>query len=149
MANTISSLAEDIKGYPQAVVEVPLTAAEIIAMYTTPKLVVPAVSGKAIVVDSVEFIITRTATAFTGGGVVSVQYNSTANGAGTSVQASTIAASVVTGAAGTTYTTRPPATLSDVALASIQGIGLYISNATAVFATGTGTATVRVTYRLV
>jgi len=148
MASTLQSLDEEVKGYPTTV-EVPLTAANIIAMYTTPVLVVPAVSNKAIVVDSVEFIITRTATQFTGGGVVSVQYNSTANGAGTSVQASTIAATVVTGAAGVTYTTRPPASLSDVATASIKGIGLYISNATAVFATGTGTAVVRVTYRTV
>ena len=148
MSSTLTSLDREILGYPLTV-EVPLTAANIIAMYTTPVLVVPAVSNKAIVVDSVSFIITRTATAFTGGGVVSVQYNSTANGAGTSVQASTIAATVVTGAAGTTYSTRPPATLSDVATASINGIGLYISNATAVFATGTGTATVKVTYRLV
>ena len=149
MANTISSLAEDIKGYPQAVVEVPLTAAQIIAMYTTPVLVVPAVPEKAIIVDSVEFIMQGTATQFTSGGVVSVQYNSTANGAGTSVQASTFAATVVTGATAVTYSTRPPASLSAVATASIKGIGLYISNATGVFATGTGTAIVRVTYRLV
>lgn len=148
MANTIQSLDEQIKGYP-VTVEVPLTAANIIAMYATPVLVVPAIPEKAIVVDSVEFVMTRTSTQFTSGGVVSVQYNSTANGAGTSVQASTIAASVVTGAAGTTYSTRPPATLSDVATASIKGIGLYISNATAAFATGTGTAVVRVTYRTV
>ena len=148
MANTIASLADETKGYPTTV-EVPLTAAQINGMYATPVLVVPAVSNKAIVVDSVEFIITRTATAFAGGGVVSVQYNSTANGGGTSVQGSTIAAAVVTGAAGTTYSTRPPATLSDVATASIKGIGLYISNATAAFTTGTGTAVVRVTYRTV
>lgn len=146
--STIYSLEDEAKGLPQTV-EVPLTAAEIIAMYTTPKLVVPAVSNKAIVVDSVEFIMQGTATQFTGGGVVSVQYANTANGGGTSVQASTLAASVVTGATATTYSTRGPATLSAVALASIQGIGLYISNATAVFATGTGTAIVRVTYRTI
>lgn len=148
MASTEYNLEDEIKGNPISV-EVPVTAAEIIAMYTTPKLIVPGVSNKAIVVDSVEFIMTRTATQFTGGGVVSVQYNSTANGAGTSVQASTIAAAVVTAGAGVTYSKRPSATLSDIATASINGIGLYLSNATAVFATGTGTAKVRVTYRLV
>jgi len=148
MATTNQSLENELKGYPQTV-EVTLTAAQIIAMYTTPVLVVPAVSNKAIIVESTELIITRTSTAFTGGGVVSVQYNSTANGAGTSVQASTIAATVITGAAGTTYSTRTPATLSDVATASIKGIGLYISNATAVFAAGTGTAIVRVVYRTI
>lgn len=142
------SLREEQLGYP-ITVEVPLTAAQLIAMYATPVLVVPAASNKAIVVDSVEFIITRTSTQFTGGGVVSVQYAATANGAGTSVQASTIAATVVTGTAGVTYSTRPPATLSDVVTASIKGIGLYISNQTAAFAAGTGTAVVRVTYRTI
>ena len=146
--STIYSLEDEVKGLPQTA-EVTLTAAQIIAMYTTPVLVVPAVSNKAIVVDSVEFVMRGTATQFTGGGVVSVQYADTANGAGTSVQASTLAATVVTGATATTYSTRQPATLSAVATASINGIGLYISNATAVFATGTGTATVRVTYRTV
>lgn len=146
--NPTQSLEAENAGYP-ITATVDVTAAQIIAMYTTPVLVVPAVSNKAIVVDSVEFIMRGTATQFTGGGVVSVQYNSTANGAGTSVQASTFAATVVTGATATTYSTRPPASLSAVATASINGIGLYLSNATAVFATGTGTATVRVTYRLV
>lgn len=128
---------------------VALTAANLIAMYATPVQVVAAVQGKAIIVDSVDFVITRTSTAFTGGGVVAVQYNSTANGAGTSVQASTIAAAVVTGAAGTTYSNRQPSVLSDVATASISGIGLFISNATAAFAAGTGTAVVTVRYHLV
>lgn len=106
---------------------VALTAANIIAMYATPVAIVAAVPGKAIVVDSVDFVMTRTATAFTSGGVVAVQYNNTANGAGTATTA-TIAATVVTGAAGTTYTTRIPVNQSDIASASIAGIGLYISN---------------------
>ena len=129
-------------------VTVNLTAAQIIAMYTTPVVVVPAVTGKAIFVKSVEFDITRTATAFTSGGVVNVQYDSTANGAGTKTH-SDIAATVVTGAAGETRTYRIPLVQSDIAVASIEGIGLYISNASGVFATGTGTATVTVLYTLI
>lgn len=127
---------------------VSLSAADIIAMYATPVAIVPAVPGKAIILDSMEFDITRTSTAFTGGGVVAVQYNSTANGAGTATTA-TIAATVVTGAAGRTITARIPVVQSDIATASITGIGLYISNATAAFAAGTGTATVKVKYHLV
>ncbi len=143
------SLKNEQQGYP-ITVEVPLTAAQLIAMYATPVLVVSAASNKSIVVDSVEFIMTRTATAFTGGGVVNVQYKATANGAGTSVQASDIAATVVTTAgAAKTYTTRPPASLSAVASTDIENTALYISNKTAAFATGTGTAVVRVTYRTV
>lgn len=129
-------------------VQVSLTAANLIAMYTTPVAVVTAVANKSIIVDSVEFDITRTATAFTGGGVVAVQYDSTANGAGTATHA-TIAATVVTGAAGRTVTARIPVVQSDIASASIVGKGLYISNATAAFAAGTGTAVVTIRYHLV
>jgi len=127
---------------------VSLSAANLIAMYATPVVVVAPIAGFNIVVDSVDFDITRTATAFTGGGVVAVQYAATANGAGTATTA-TIAATVVTGAAGRTVTARIPVVLSDVATASITGIGLYISNQTAAFAAGTGTATVTVKYHLV
>lgn len=125
-----------------------LAASDIIAMYTTPVLIVPAVTGKAIVLDSMAFDITRTSTAFTGGGVVAVQYANTANGAGTATTG-TIAASVVTGAAGRTITTRIPVVQSDIASASIIGIGLYISNQTAAFAAGTGTAVVKLKYHLI
>lgn len=126
-------------------VSVNLTAAQIIAMYTTPVVVVPAITGKSIYVDSVDFDITGTATQFTGGGVVNVQYANTANGAGTAAHAD-IAATVVTGATALVHTHRIPKDLSAIATASIKGIGLYISNKTGVFATGTGTAKVTVRY---
>ncbi len=126
---------------------VSLSAANIIAMYATPVLVVPAFAGKSIIVDSVDFKMTRTSTAFTGGGVVNVQYAATANGAGTKTHAD-IAATVVTGAAGTTTTARIPLVQSDIASASIDGIGLYISNQTAAFAAGTGTGVVTVKFHL-
>jgi len=142
------SLQEEQQGYPLRK-KITLTAAQIIAMYTTPVLVVPAESNKAIFVDSVEFIMRGTATQFTGGGVVSVQYADTANGAGTSVQTTTLAASVVNDATAVVFSKRGPASLSAVATASILGIGLYVSNATGVFAAGTGTMDVIVTYRLV
>lgn len=127
---------------------VALTASQLQTMYTTPVQIVPAITGKAIIIDSMEFDITRTSTAFTGGGVVAVQYDLTANGAGTATTA-TIAASVVTGSTGRSITSRIPVNLSDVASAAIIGIGLYISNQTAVFAAGTGTAVVKVKYHTV
>lgn len=128
-------------------VTVAIAAADLIAMYTTPVLLIPAFPGKMIVIDSFEFIITRTSTAFTGGGVVAPQYAATANGAGTLATA-TVAATVVTGAAGKTYTMRIPVVLSDIASASCEGIGIYLSNQTAVFAAGTGTASVKIIYHL-
>lgn len=127
---------------------VSLTAAQIIAMYATPVVVIPAVSGKTIVLDSFIFDLTGTATQFTGGGVVNLQYKSTANGAGTALHAD-IAAAVVTGATGNVKTLRTPADLSAVATADIDGQGVYISNKTGAFAAGTGTASLRVKYHLI
>lgn len=126
-------------------VSIALTAAQIIAMYTTPVMVLAAIPGKAIFVDSVSFDLTGTATQFTGGGVVNVQYDDTANGAGTACHAD-IAATVVTGATALVKTSRIGKDISAIATAAIDGIGLYISNKTAVFAAGTGTAVVTVKY---
>lgn len=127
---------------------VSLTAAQIIALYTTSVEVIPAVPGKAIILDSFEFDLTGTATQFTGGGVVNLQYDSTANGAGTTLHAD-IAATVVTGATARVLTVRIPKDLSAIATASITGIGVFIGAKTAVFATGTGTAVLRVKYHLI
>lgn len=132
----------------QQVSQVALTAAQINGMYAAPVVVVAGVTGKSIIVDSVEFDITRTSTQFANGGNVAVQYDSTANGAGTATHA-VIASTVVTGTAGRTVTARIPVVLSDVASTSIVGKGLYISNASGAFDTGTGTAVVTVRYHLV
>lgn len=127
---------------------VQLAAADLIGMYAAPIALIAPVPGKSIVVDSFEFVITRTSTAFTGGGVVAPQYDATVHGAGTAATA-TLAATVVTGAAGKTVSARIPVVLSDVAQASIEGLGLYLSNATAAFAAGTGVAFARIAYHLV
>ncbi len=129
-------------------IEVSLTAAQIIALYTTSVEIIPAVAGKAIILDSFVFDLTGTATQFTGGGVVNLQYDSTANGAGTTLHAD-IAASVVTGATARVLTYRIPKDLSAIATASINGIGVYIGAKTAVFAAGTGTAICKVSYHVV
>lgn len=126
---------------------VALTAANMIAMYTTPVALIAAPgAGKSIVVSKLAFTITRTSTAFTGGGAAIVQYDSTANGGGTQALDSTLASTVITGAAGTSVSIRNGAVISDLASTSIQNKGLYISNATAVFAAGTGTATADIWY---
>lgn len=124
-----------------------LSAADIIVMYTTPVALVPAQgAGRSIVVAKLQFTITRTSTAFTGGGAAIVQYASTANGGGTQALDSTLASTVITGSAGTTISFRNGAVVSDSASTVTQNVGLYISNATAVFAAGTGTAVVDIWY---
>lgn len=125
-----------------------LTAAQINALYTTSIEVIPAVANRGIIMDSMEFDLTGTATQFAGGGVVNLQYKNTANGAGTTLHAD-IAASVVTGATGRVITQRIPKDISATAAADIIGVGVFIGAKTAVFTTGTGTAQVRVKYHLV
>jgi len=125
-----------------------LSAANIIAMYATPVEVVPAVPGKMIAVDSVDFIMTRTATAFTGGGSTKVQYGDTEHAGGAGVIAS-ITSATITGAEGKTYGTKLPVEQANKASADVMGVGLYISNSIAAFATGTGTAVLIITYHLI
>ena len=139
---------EVVPGGKIGVVVVNLTAANIMAMYATPVLVLPAVSGRMIAVDSVDFIMTRTATAFTGGGSAKVQYGDTEHAGGTGVIAS-ITSSTITGAEGKTYTTKLPVEQANKSSDSVVGVGLYISNLTAAFATGTGTAVVTIWYHLI
>lgn len=127
---------------------VSLTAAQINALFTTSVAVIPAVGSKSIVLDSFVFDLTGTATQFTGGGVVNLQYDSTAAGAGTTLHAD-IAAAVVTGATARQQTIRIPRDLSSIATASITGIGVFIGAKTANFATGTGTAVLKVNYHLI
>lgn len=127
---------------------VSLTAAQLIAMYAAPVQIIAGIPGKSIFVESYDLVMTRTSTAFTGGGVARLQYNNTANGAGTGCSA-TIAATVFTGAAGTTYTHRLSTDISDFAAGSVAGVGIFISNQTAAFAAGTGTAVLTVRYFVV
>lgn len=117
---------------------VSLTAANLIAMYTTPVTLIAAPgAGKVIIVKRVYFVVTPTATQFTGGGVVSFKYAS-----GADVTA-TVAAANVTGASATRVIRNA------VDCATSANAALQITNATAVFATGTGTAKVDVDYEIV
>lgn len=139
----------------QAVKMVSLTAANIIAMYATPLLCIAApTAGTGIIVDQIIFQMTATANAFTSGGVVTFQYASTAHAGGTLVNTGSVAASVVTaGSAGKTLTILGPLNGASGLLVPTDGTnavsGLYISNATGAFATGTGTAKVWIYYSLV
>lgn len=121
-----------------------LTAANIIAMFTTPVQILPAPgAGKAIIVRQILFEMTRTATAFTGGGNVEFDYHG--------------AAIAHTGAVASTVVTTAGAAVVNVVLgnASATGVvvsanlGIDITNAAAVFAAGTGTAKVQIWYSIV
>jgi hypothetical protein len=120
---------------------VSLSAADLIGMSVAPvELVAAPGEGKALVFLGLVANVTRTETGFTGGGAVSVKY------AGGADVMATIAASVLTGAAGQTISRRIPADLSDLALANVENKALVLTNADAPFADGTGTAEVTVLY---
>ena len=110
-------------------------------MSVTPvELVAAPGEGKALVFLGLVANVTRTETGFTGGGAVSAKY------AGGADVMATIAASVLTGAAGQTISRRIPADLSDLAVAAVENKALVLTNADAPFADGTGTAEVTVLY---
>lgn len=147
--DSISAISSDeIDASVIRTVQVSLTAAQINEMAAAPVEIIPAVAGKAIILDDFVFDLTGTATQFENGGVVNLQYKNTATGAGTTLHAD-IAAAVVTGATGRVLTKRIAKDQSAIATADITGIGVYLSNKTAAFDTGTGTAVVTVRYHLV
>lgn len=119
-----------------------LTAAQIITLNSVPVVLVPGMTGWYTILVAFFFSITRTSTAFTGGGVLSLKYDT----AGTAAHTSSIVATVVTGAAGTVGTLLfgyNPANGLTVPVTE----GLALSCATADFAAGTGTALVTTFYR--
>ena len=119
---------------------VPLSAAQIIAMGTTPITVIAAPgAGKTIVLERAMLRVTRTATQFTSGGTVILQYHT-----GTVAAINTIAAANITGAAGVIDASR-----SGIDAANTENDPLEITNGTAAFATGTGTAVLHLWYQIV
>lgn len=117
-----------------------LSAAQIIAMNGAPVTLVPAPgAGKSIILRHLVLRSTRTSTAFTGGGASVVQYHT-----GAVAATNTIAAATFTGAAGVQDVLRVAIDVSPV-----QNDALEITNATAPFAAGTGTAQVFCYYQIV
>lgn len=124
-------------------VTVSLTAAQIIAMGTTPvQLIAAPGAGKCIIIDNISFKMVTTATAFTGGGAVEFRYT---DASGTKVTAD-VAAAVITGAAGTSFTNVRGI---EASLTGTANAAIVIRNATAAFASGTGTATLVIEYHVV
>lgn len=120
-----------------------LSAANIIAMNGAAVTIIAApLAGLALIVESILFAMLPTATQFTGGGVVTFQY-----AGGAVVHASSIPASVVTSASASNTYLAPNTQANGVTVLSATAI--TITNATAAFATGTGTAKVFIRYRTV
>jgi len=132
-------------GGPVGLQVVSLAAAQLFAMNGAPVALLPAPgAGKALFVRGLVFEMLAGSVAFTGGGAVSFVYH----GGAVSVVTGTILAAVVTAVPGTTFTQ-----LGDVSAANGITIpantGVDITNATAAFAAGNGTAKVHLAYSII
>jgi len=127
---------------------VPITAAEFNGMYAAPKLLVAAGGANTLIVlDKLDLLLTFGSAAFAAGGVAAVQYDSTANGAGVIASTTRAAADFFVvastgfgfnmGVVAQTFTT-------------CVNKGLYLSNITGAFTTGTGSSLVaHIWYKIV
>jgi len=103
-------------------------------------------ANRLILVDSITFIMTTTATAYANGGTVQFQYHGTS----TVVHTGTIPASVVTAGAGSSVTELGPLAGSNgTTVTADVNLGIDITNNTAAFITGTGTAVAYITFGIV
>ena len=119
-----------------------LSAAQIIAMGTTPVEIVAAPgAGKCTIVDNITVKMVTTATAFTGGGAVEFRYT---DASGAKVTAD-VAAAVVTAGAGTSFTNVRGI---EASLTCVANAAIVVRNPTAAFAAGTGTAVITIDYHV-
>lgn len=140
-----------IAGIPRTI-SVDVTAAEFNGAYAAPHLILAApAAGTYYVVHGVQFEFDYGGAQFANGGVMGIQYDNTANGAGvlthTGVAAAVVqgvAADFIIGAAGFNI-----AALVGGAASAIVAKGLYLSNKTAAFDTGTSDVRVHLTYSTV
>ena len=124
---------------------VALTSANLLGMYAAPVLLIAApAAGKNIIVNKYMFTMIPSGTAYASGGVTAPQIGNTVHGAGTLVTA-TLAASVINASGTTTSYTIFSGVASYTGTAAT---GLYISNQTGAFTTGTGTAIADIWYHV-
>lgn len=118
------------------VASVPLTAAQFNGMFAAPVLLVPAPgANKLIVLDRMELVQTYGSAAFASGGVVAAQYGATINGGGPAASNTEAAADFFV-TASNTYLFN--GAIGAKPFSTTVNQGLYLSNATGAFTTGTG-----------
>jgi hypothetical protein len=132
-------------GQPNDVL-VTLTAAQVNTMFTTPVELLPAPAlGSFYVVTQAILVNENGGTAWTGGGPIEIGYGN-ANPPSVNALTGTIAATFLTTPTVKQVTTLAGAQIASAAESTVDALGIFISNATAVFATGTGTLKVRLIY---
>jgi len=151
----VATLSNDIVGYANlssAVIkeiQVIVTDAEFIAMYATPKLLIPSAGpGNLILLDDILIDFMYGGVQYTGGGRIAAQYGNTNHGNGPKASSTvgedtidglvTETAIYVNGGAG--------AVVAD--MSAIVNTGIYLSNISAPFATGNSDLVLYIRYRI-
>ena len=130
-------------------VTVALTAAQVNTMFTTPVELIPApAAGSFIVVDQAILVNENGGTAWTSGGAITIGY-SNANPGSPNALTATIAATFLTTPTVKQIITLAGAQIASAAESTVDALGIFISNATGVFATGTGVLKIRLLYTVV
>jgi hypothetical protein len=131
----ISSNSTTASALQSLTATVTLNATAVNAAYATPAALLAApAAGTMYAVSAVYLYTNFGSAAFANGGVGVVQYGATVHGAGTNALSGTIAAANITAGASQVILT----TGSTTALTGVTATGLFFSNQTAAFITGTG-----------
>jgi hypothetical protein len=126
--------------------QITLSSAQILAMYVTPVQLIPApATGLSIVVDRWRLRMIASATAYASGGAVNIQYGNTGSGGGTALGGTAAAALVTTATPGTVDS---QISLGASTQTLTQASGVFITNATGAFTTGTGTAVIDIWFAI-
>jgi hypothetical protein len=128
-------------------VEVSISASQFNGMYAAPiQLVAAPGANELLIFDKLVLEQTYGSAAFASGGVVAVQYDSTADGAGV-IASTTLSAASFFVTASSTYTLGGGAVV--LPFTTTVNKGLYLSNVTGAFTTGDSTFTAKVYYKIV
>ena len=131
---------EDLRSGADATsVTVTLTNAQVLGMYAAPVELLPAPDANSMYqLTGATLVNLNTGVAYASGGVLIVQYGSTVHGAGTDALSGTVAATFLTSPTATQVIT-VGGNVTTTAGSATLGNGIYISNQTGAFTSGTGT----------
>jgi hypothetical protein len=116
-----------------------LSTANILGMYASPITIVAAGgAGTVIDINDITLKMVTTATQFASGGAVTFQY------AGGNAVTNSIASTVVTAGAGTSYTSR-----AGIDVTASVNTAVTVTNGTGAFTTGTGTGQLTIDYKVI